>query len=350
MVNPLLEKIKKNSTIKQTAAINESKIFGKKEQIQTDVPMINAAASGEFDGGISPGILQIAGQSKHFKSGFALLLAGAFLKKYKDGIVLFYDSEFGMPESYFSNFDVDTSRVVHTPITNIEELKFDIVHQLNNIVKEDKILILVDSLGNAASNKEVEDAENAKSVADMSRAKAVKSLFRIITPHLNLKDIPMVVINHTYKEIGMYPKDIVSGGTGAYYSSNDIWIIGRQQDKDGQELNGFNFIINIEKSRFVKEKSKFPISVTFEGGINKWSGLFDLALEGGFITNPKQGWYNYAPYGEKMMRKSDLEFDSKLWNELLQNEKFRAFGRHKFKLDGAMNSLSTQGETSDGNE
>ena len=349
MVNPLLEKIKKNSTIKQTAVINESKVFGKKTQVETDVPIINLALSGEFDGGLSPGILQIAGQSKHFKSGFAMLIASSFLRKYADGIVLFYDSEFGTPESYFTNFDVDVNRVVHTPITNIEELKFDIVNQLKNLVKEDNILILIDSLGNVASSKEVEDAEDKKSVADMSRAKALKSLFRIITPHLNLKNIPMVVINHTYKEIGLYPKYIVSGGTGAYYSSNDIWIIGRQQDKDGKELQGFNFIINIDKSRFVQEKSKFPVSVSFGGGINKWSGLFDLALEGGFITNPKQGWYNYAPYGEKMMRLSELENDPKLWNTLLKDESFKTFGRHKFKLN-TPTALYSEFEKNNGSE
>ena len=57
--------------------------------------------------------------------------------------------------------------------------------------------------------EEVEDALEGKSVADMSRAKQVKSLFRMVTPHLNIKDISMVVVNHTYKEIGMFPKDIV---------------------------------------------------------------------------------------------------------------------------------------------
>ena len=60
----------------------------------------------------------------------------------------------------------------------------------------------------------------------MSRAKQVKSLFRMVTPHLSLKDIPMVVVNHTYKEIGMFPKDIVGGGTGSYYSADNIFIIG----------------------------------------------------------------------------------------------------------------------------
>ena len=81
----------------------------------------------------------------------------------------------------------------------------------------------------------------------MSRAKQMKSLFRMVTPHLNLKDIPLIAVNHTYKEIGLYPKDIVSGGTGAYYSADAIWIIGRQQEKDGAEIAGYNFVINIEK-------------------------------------------------------------------------------------------------------
>lgn len=82
----------------------------------------------------------------------------------------------------------------------------------------------------------------------------------------------------------LYPKAIVSGGTGIYYSASNIWIIGRQQDKVGTEIQGYHFVINIEKSRFVKEKSKIPISVSWDGGIDKYSGIMDLALEGGFIT------------------------------------------------------------------
>ena len=47
----------------------------------------------------------------------------------------------------------------------------------------------------------------------------------MITPHLTLKDIPAVVVNHTYKEIGLFPKDIVSGGTGIYYSADNIFSL-----------------------------------------------------------------------------------------------------------------------------
>jgi len=174
-------------------------------------------------------------------------MVGEYLRSNKDAVVLFYDSEFGSPQAYFETFGVDTSRVLHTPVTNIEELKFDISNQLENMDRKDKVIILIDSIGNLASKKEVEDAKDEKSVADMSRAKSLKSLFRMVTPHLSMKDIPLLAINHTYKEIGLYPKDIVGGGTGIYYSADWIWIIGRRQNKKGTEVTGYDFIIKEEK-------------------------------------------------------------------------------------------------------
>jgi RecA/RadA recombinase len=261
----------------------------------------------------------LAGPSKHFKSAFALMMAAAYQKKYDDAVILFYDSEFGTPQSYFESFGIDLDRVVHTPITDVEQLKFDITKQLDGIDKKDNVCIVIDSIGNLASKKEVEDAMNEKSVADMSRAKQLKSLFRIVTPHLNLKDIPLVCVNHTYKEIGMFPKDIVSGGTGSYYSADAIWIIGRQQEKDGSEIAGYHFVINIEKSRHVREKSKIPITVTFEGGISKWSGLLDIAEKLGYINKPKVGWYEAVDpktgevLTDKLMRAKEIAGSGEFW-------------------------------------
>ena len=275
----LLNKIRKNSTIKDTDILSESKFFTKKDMIPTAIPAINVALSGRLDGGLTPGLTMWAGPSKHFKTAFSLLMARSYLDKYPDAVMLFYDSEFGTPQSYFDSFGIDLGRVVHTPITDVEQLKFDII-------------IVIDSIGNLASKKEVEDAMEGKSVADMSRAKQIKSLFRMVTPHLTIKDIPMVVVNHTYKEIGLYPKDIVGGGTGSYYSADNIFILGRQQEKDGTELVGYNFIINVEKSRYVREKSKIPVTVRHDGGISTWSGLLDMALESGHVVKPSNGWYS----------------------------------------------------------
>ena len=332
----LKDRLIKNSTIDLTATLTDSKVYNKKDMIPTPVPGINIALSGNLDGGLTPGLLVLAAPSKHFKTAFSLLMAASYIKKYPDGIILFYDSEFGTPESYFTSFGVPLDSVVHTPITDIEQLKFDIMQQLNELKREDKIMIVVDSVGNLASKKEVDDALKGSSAADMSRAKQLKSLFRMITPHLTLKDIPMVVVNHVYMTQEMYSKPVVSGGTGVYYSADNIWIIGRQQDKDDKELKGYHFIINVEKSRFVKEKSKIPITVNFDSGINKWSGFLDLALEAGYITKPKQGWYATLnkETGElgPNKRAADIIDNNDFWKTLLDTTDFANWIKNKFSL------------------
>lgn len=333
----LKDKLIKNSTIDLTSTLLNSKVFAKKDMIPTPVPMINVALSGTVDGGITPGLTMLAGPSKHFKTGFALLMASSFLRKYKDGIVLFYDSEFGTPQSYFSTFNIPFDSVVHTPITDIEELKFDIMAQMKELERNDHVMIIIDSIGNLASKKEVEDALDGKSVADMSRAKQLKSLFRMITPHLSLKDIPMVVINHTYKEIGLYPKDIVGGGTGSYYGSDNIWILGRQQEKDADGISGYHFVINVEKSRYVKEKSKIPITVSYDGGINRWSGLLDVAIDGGYIVKPKAGWYatvdkETGEVRQPSMRAGDIVDNKEFWTKMFQETDLAKYIENTYKM------------------
>lgn len=330
----ILDKIKKNSSIKDSAILSKSKFFTQKDMIPTAVPAINIALSGKLDGGLTPGLTMWAGPSKHFKTAFSLLMAKSYLDKYPDAALLFYDSEFGTPQSYFDSFGIDTERVLHTPLTDIEQLKFDIMKQLTDLERGEHLIIVIDSIGNLASKKEVDDALDGKSVADMSRAKQVKSLFRMVTPHLSLKDIPMIVVNHTYKEIGMFPKDIVGGGTGSYYSADNIFILGRQQEKEGTEITGYNFIINVEKSRYVREKSKIPVSVSFDGGISKWSGLLDIALESKHVVKPSNGWYSKVnsetgEVGEKKYREKDTD-TSEFWESILNDKTFHEFVTKKY--------------------
>ena len=341
----LLDKLVKNSTIKMTAPIMDSKVYCKKDMAPTQVPMVNVALSGRIDGGLTPGLLVLAGPSKHFKSAFALLMAGAYMQRNPDAVLLFYDAEFGTPQAYFDSFGIDMNRTVHTPITNVEQLKFDISQQLDKIEKGEKVIIVIDSVGNLASKKEVEDALDGKSVADMSRAKALKSLFRIVTPHLNLKDIPLIAVNHTYKEIGLFPKDVVSGGTGIYYSAYTIWIVGRQQDKVGTEIQGYHFVINIEKSRHVREKSKIPISVSYEGGIVKWSGLMDVAEKGGYLRKPKVGWYEAVNpetgevISEKLMRAKEVNDNKEFWLMMFEKTDFSQYIKNSFAIGASGNIM-----------
>jgi RecA/RadA recombinase len=331
----LLEKIKKNSTIKESSVLSESKFFTKKDCIQTTIPALNVALSGEIDGGFLPGLTLWCGPSKHFKSMFSLIMAKAYMDKYPDAICVFADCEFGTPEAYFSSLGMDVSRIYHIPIMNMEEFKFEIMTQLQNISRGDHVIFVVDSLGNMASKKETEDAIDGKSVQDMSRAKQMKSIFRMITPYLVKYDIPMVAVNHIYMEQGLYPKAIVSGGTGVYLSADNIYILGRQQEKDGTELTGYNFIINVEKSRHVREKSKIPIEVKFEGGLSTWSGLLEMGIESGRVIKPSNGWYSRVDSDgvieQKKWRAKETDC-SDFWLPVLKDPAFRGWVKTNYKV------------------
>jgi len=197
-MSALLERIKKNSTIKDSSILSSSKFFTKKDMVTTPIPALNIALSGRIDGGLTPGLTLFCGPSKHFKSLFSLILAKSYMDKYPESVLVFYDCEFGTPESYFDSLGIDKERVVHTPIMNMEEFKFDIMHQLQEIKRGDKVIFVIDSLGNMSSKKEMEDAIEGKSTQDMTRARQMKSIFRMITPYLVKYDIPMVAVNHIY--------------------------------------------------------------------------------------------------------------------------------------------------------
>ena len=145
-------------------------------------------------------------------------------------------------------------------------------------------------------------------------------------------DLSVEDVQHYVLENG-----VVTHNTGIYYSADTIWILGRQQDKDSDGINGYHFIINVEKSRYVKEKSKIPITVSYEGGIKKWSGLLDLAIEGGYVVKPSNGWYQLVDRttGEvsgNKMRSADIEDNGKIWKQILTETDFADWIKNKYTL------------------
>lgn len=127
---------------------------------------------------------------------------------------------------------------------------------------------------------------------------------------------------------------VVSHNSGQYYSANNIFIIGRRQNKTGKELDGYDFIINVDKSRTVKEKSVIPISVEFGKGIVKHSGLLELGKHLGFVDSPTQGWYEAIDpesgevFSDRKYRKAETnckEFWQPLFDKTNFKDKIREF-------------------------
>ena len=337
----LIEKMIKSGGSKHATAFiaSESPFIGGSEHfVPTNIPALNIALSGDLTRGFGPGVTVFAGDSSTGKTLMCWLAASAFQRKYEEGVVVFYDSEFGTPDEYMESLDIDKSRVLHVPVYDVEQLKFDMTKRLDAIEPGEKVFFLLDSLGQIASKKEVEDAENEKSVADMTRAKAIKSFFRIVTNRVVGKSSYFFAINHTYQETGLFPKTIMSGGKGVKLSANNVIFTSKSQEKEGSELAGFNINLGVDKSRFVKEKSRIPLTLMFDGGFKPMTGLVDIAIDLGFIVKPSNGYYVIVDKetGEeltKKMRRKEIETPQVLI-PLLKKSEFRQAIRDHFQIAG----------------
>lgn len=337
-MSKLLERLRKNTIIENASILKNSKYFTDDTFIPTDVPLLNLALSGRLKGGLpKSGVIQIAAPPKHFKSNFMIEIIKGFQNsnKGKDSITTLYDSELGTTPDYYEKSGVDTSLIDHRPIKSVEELKADAANLLNDIQEGDNVLVCIDSIGMLRSDKEAADALKNDVKTDMTRAKEIKSLFRIVTGEAAIKRIPLIVINHSYQTLEMYSKEVAGGGRGAQYAANTLLFITKAQETEQEEgkkvLTGFHFTLRAGLSRYVKENSTFPILVRFNEGIYKYSGFFDLALEFGFITAAKQGWY-VVKGEDKQRRRSDIEEDEEFMQSLLDNEEFCAKVEEKYAL------------------
>lgn len=272
-MSSLLEKLMKAGSDKIKASVlSTSDFFNEAEFTPTVIPLLNGALGGRLDTGVRSGLLMVCGESRTFKTSISLFMVGAYLNRYEDAICIFYDTEFGTTPDYFSAFGVPTDRVLHIPIENLEQLKFDMAQRLGEITKKDKVIIFVDSVGNIASKKEVDDAQNENAAADMSRAKQLKSLWRIVTPMLKLRDIPCIAINHIYMDQGMYPKAIVSGGcleagTKILLADGNTKSVEDFSVGDMVEtLQGPKEVLNVWNPETLEEGTPECFKITFEDG------------------------------------------------------------------------------------
>jgi hypothetical protein len=137
----------------------------------------------------------------------------------------------------------------------------------------------------------------------------------------------------------MYAKQIISGGSGIRYSANLAFIFSKAQEKDGKDLLGYNFTITVDKSRYVREKSKLSFQVLFEGGLQKYSGMLDMAIELGAVVKPSMGWYSKVDLEsgeieEKKYRAKDTG-TAEFWDSILNSNSFKKKVEERYKLTSA---------------
>ena len=320
----------------------------KQEFIGTGVYILNALLSKSIrEGGVPADRITIfAGEPN---TGKSYVLYNIARNAQKAGFyVLFIDTEHSVSRDSLKNFGIDpgVDKLKLVSSNNIEDLKFFLTKFLDGLKKEKmdgaeipKIIILLDSIGQLASDKEKSDALEGKIKTDMTRAKAIKQMFRIINSDLGYLRIPMVATNHTYDTTDFFPEQVMSGGKGAEYSASTIIFLSIAKLKTGNEddldLNASGVIVTAKarKNRMAKPKKiKFEIDHSY--GTNRFKGLeyfctsenFDkvgiakgkpVKDENGKVTGIGGGGnYWYVRHLDKSMYEKQL-FTSEIFNDLV---------------------------------
>ena len=260
--------------------------------IGTGSYILNAQLSGSIYGGIPNNrVTAIAGEQATGKTFYAIGIASTFLDDHPDGAVFYFDSEAAATPDLFRDRGLDPARVWHFPIDTIEEFRTQMIRILDNLLKTPEkdrkpLLVILDSLGMLASQKELQDAMDDKQVRDMTKSQTIKSVFRIITSKLGKLKIPMIVTNHTYKTMNPYgdPTDM-GGGSGLKYAASTIITLTKSKEKDSsKEIIGNIIKVKTYKSRLTKENTQIATRLFFDSrGLDQYYGLLELGEKYGIF-------------------------------------------------------------------
>jgi RecA/RadA recombinase len=239
---------------------------------------LNACLTGSLFGGYPNNrAVAIAGPSGTGKT--FLLLNG--IKRAQDlgYSIVFYDSENAVDRDLIEKFGIDPTRFRYEPCNTVQEFRSSVtaltdllIEQKNKGVELPKILIALDSAGNLATQKEIDDAKSGSDKADMTRAKLLKSAFRILMTKLGICKIPFLFTNHTYQTQDLFSQTVSGGGTGPEYAASIILFLGKAKLKEGTEQTGIIVSAKPNKNRFAKP-SPIKFHISFSKGMNPYIGL-----------------------------------------------------------------------------
>jgi len=289
--------------------------------IDTGSYILNAAISGSLYGGIPNNKAVIfAGDPATGKTFFALGIVKSFLNENKDGHVFYFDTESAVTNEMLTTRGIDITRVAKSEPDSIEKFRHIAYKTLDAYTQlpEDKrfpLLMVLDSLSALPSKKETEDMANEKDVRDMSKATLIKAAFRVLRLKLAKAKVPLIVTNHVYAVIGSYfPTKEMAGGQGAKYAADTIVFLSKKKDRDADKSVVGNIVkARMMKSRLTKEETAVETRILFDGGLDRYYGILEMAIAQGCVKKVSTR-YEF-PDGSKVFEKAILREPEKYFTK-----------------------------------
>lgn len=345
--SPFLEKLSKKISVGHKFVGDQLDDLRIKNFIDTGNYLLNAQISGDVLKGLPGNKLTIlAGPSQTGKTFITQeIVKSAQLQGYD---IIYYDTEGAQDLDSLKRRNLDLSKLMLIKLNTVEALNESMMELTENLKDGDKVLIVVDSLGMLSTRKEIEDTKQRKEAKDMTRAAAIKEFVRVNVLSLNLKNIPFVVINHTYAQVGMFVSgQKQSGGSGAEYSPSVSLFLKKKKDKASNgTVIGAIITSTLDKGRLSKPYTEIELNINYTSGLSRYSGLLNEALEGHFIEKgSKKGSFSYK--GEELTVKT---ITKEFFEDLLFKEGLSDYINKKFSYSSSAIDLLQQIDTSEDDE
>lgn len=271
--------------------------------IDTGSYALNGLLSGTIYGGYPDDrVTALAGEEATGKTFLALSGVKEFVKAVPNSYCLYFETEHSVTAETLTSRGIPVKKCVSLEVDTVEEWKHRVSNMLDGISNSPekdrkRFMIVLDSLGNLSSSKELKDSISGKETADMTRSKEIRSAFRTITRRLGKLRIPLIVVNHTYEVIGAWTpnKNVkvtsMGGGGGLKYAASSIIYLTKKKDYDKEEKrsNGILIKAKLEKSRFAKPDMTVELALSFDRGLDRYHGLLQFAIEHGILTKKSAG-------------------------------------------------------------
>ena len=327
------------------ASLVDDGIFGGdvENYVDTGSYVFNALLSGSIHGGLPANkITAIAGESATGKTFFTLGLVKRFLDMNDKAGVIYFESESALTSEMLRERGIDVSRVIHMPVSTVEEFRHQAVKILEKYGEETEprppLMMCLDSLGMLSTTKEMQDISDDTGKRDMTKAQVIKGAFRVLTLMLAKVNVPFIVTNHVYDQIGtMYPTKVMGGGSAMQYAASSIVFLSKRKEKEGTEVIGNIIHCKMQKSRMTKENKMVDVLLTYKDGLHKYYGLLEMAEAAGVFK--KVATRYELPDGSKLFGKQILSNPDKYFTEEVLN-----------KIDNYTQTEYTYGRTSGDDE
>lgn len=283
--------------------------------IDTGSYMLNGLLSASIFGGVAGNkITAFAGEEATGKTFFALNILKNFQSQNPDGYIAYSDTEFALSPEMFGAHGLDPSHIVLSRPVTVEEYRKKCIQILDgyiNLKEKDKppLVMVLDSLGNLSSEKEVEEAEKDSGVKDMTKQAVIKATLRVLSlKYLAKANVPLIVTNHVYASMSLYTPKQMSGGSGLKYLASTICYLSKAKDKDDKtkETLGNIVTVRLKKGRFSREDSTCEVKLSHKHGMDRYYGLLDISEEYDIVK--RIGNQYEMPDGSKHFRK-EIEAD-----------------------------------------